>query len=374
MGYTPRAVGDQNVQLERNGHEITLSIDVPKEAVQTKEQELLRALAREVKVPGFRPGKAPTDLLLRHYGENAFLAELKEALIREWLARTLEAMDLHPVTTPQVETVAFTRGGQLAFRAKFEVLPEVVIPDELPIEVAEPPPAEVNEEELAAVLADLRREAAVLEPKTGPAEEGDVVHIRRGDRVWEGEAAAARPIGKQLLGATPGGRVILTDEGGQSEEFEVAAVYRVLLPSPEEAASHYGHASWDAFREEVRAELLRQAEARRRHEQRVNALDALADALNVDVPPGLVQEVLAEEIGRLRGNAALRPEVEAAVRRRLRREILARRVAEQKELLPSEEEVKTRAREGGEEEAAVRGRLLFERAADWIIERARRSR
>ncbi|MCR4391821.1 MAG: hypothetical protein NUV94_03350 [Candidatus Acetothermia bacterium] len=362
------------MQLERNGHEITLSIDVPKEAVQTKEQELLRALAREVKVPGFRPGKAPTDLLLRHYGEDTFRAELKEALIREWLARTLEAMALHPVTTPRVETVAFTRGGHLAFRAKFEVLPEVVVPDELPIEVAEPPPAEVNEEELAAVLADLRREAAVLEPKTGPAEEGDVVHIRRGDRVWEGEASAARPIGKQLLGATPGARVILTDEGGQSEEFEVTAVYRVLLPSPEEAASHYGFASWDAFREEVRAELLRQAEARRRHEQRVNALDALADAVNVDVPPGLLQEVLAEEIGRLRGNAALRPEVEAAVRRRLRREILARRLAEQKGLLPSEEEVKTRAREGGEEEAAVRGRLLFERAADWIIERARRSR
>ena len=69
-------------EVKREGDRVTLAVEVPQETVRKKEQELLRALAREVFIPGFRPGKAPKHLVLARYGEQEFEDELKEALIR----------------------------------------------------------------------------------------------------------------------------------------------------------------------------------------------------------------------------------------------------------------------------------------------------
>ena len=359
-------------EVKREGDRVTLAVEVPQEAVRKKEEELLRAIAREVFIPGFRPGRAPKHLVLARYGEQEFEDELKEALIREWLDGALAKAALEPVTAPEVSEVKFRRGEYLSFQASFEVLPEVDIPDELTISLAEPPAAEVSEEELQEVLADLRRQAAVLEPKGGPAEAGDVVRIGRGERMWEVELDPERPIGKQLLGAQAGGRVELSDEQGRRGEFEVTAVYKLILPDEGETATHFGEESWEALVEKVRGQLLKRKEEERKHAQRLAALDALADQLKLEPPPGLLAQTTEEEMQALKIKPELRGEVEQAVRRRLRREILARRIAEQKELLPSEEEVKARAQEAGVEPECMWVRLVLERAADWIIERARR--
>ncbi|HOD73879.1 MAG: trigger factor [Candidatus Bipolaricaulis anaerobius] len=358
--------------VEREGSEVVLSIEVPAEEIRKKEQDLLAAARAQLTVPGFRPGKAPEDLILRQYGPDEFARDLKEDLIREWLSRALGELDLHPVTTPAVETTAFTPGERLAFRVKFAVLPEVAIPDELVVEVPEPPPAEVTDDEVQAVLADLRREAAVLEPKDGPAEEGDVIRLERAGRDWEGEATASRPIGRQLLGVRAGERVTLTEEGGRSEVFSVTGVYRLLLPTLEEAAGTYGHPSWEAFEQAVREELGRVAEARRLQARRLAALDAAADALGIEVPPTLLAEAVAAEMKELRLHPDQRPRLEEAVRRKLRREIVAQRVAEARGLQPDEDEVKRRAEEQGREESAVWVALVLEKAADWVISQARR--
>jgi len=364
----------QGFEVKREGDKITLEVEVPKDAIREKETQLLREIAREVFIPGFRPGKAPRHLVLARYGEEAFENDLKDALIREWLGKTLTRADLSPATTPKVEEVDFQRGERLAFRVTFEVLPEVEVPDELDIPLEEPPPAEVPEDDLKAVLEDIKRQAAVLEPKDGPAEAGDVIRIRQGERMWEAEIDPERPIGKQLLGAKAGDKVLLKDEEGNAEEFEVVAVYKLLIPEEEEAAKHFGEESWEALVEEVREELLREAERRRLHNLRLAALDALADALGLEPPPGLLAETAEEEMRSLRARPELRPEVEQAVRRRLRREIVARRVAEQKGLLRTDEEVEKLARESGANPDHIWGRLVFERAADWIIEHAGRKK
>lgn len=371
-GYNPHAVNEQGIHVERDGGEVTLKIEVPPEAIQAKERDLLAAAQAELKLPGFRRGKAPQHLVLRCYGEDEFARDVKDNLIREWLSRALGELNLHPVTTPTVETTEFARGERFAFQARFAVLPEVTIPDDVTVEVPEPAPAAVTGEEVAGVLAGLRREAAVLEPKEGPAEEGDVVRLRRAERDWEGEATASRPIGKQLLGARSGERIALVDDGGRSEVFAVTGVYRVVLPTHEETAQHYGHASWGALDDAVRRELAQAAEGRRLRTWRLSALDALAEALQVEVPPTLLAQAVAEEMKELRIHPDQRPELEEAVRRKLRREIVAQRVAAAKGLYPNDDEVKRRAAEQGRDEDAVRAALVLEQAADWIIAHARR--
>ncbi len=370
--YNVSTVPYENVRVQREGTLVRLEVDVPREAIRAREEQLLRALGQELRIPGFRPSKAPRHLVLRRFGEEAFWREVRGNLVEEWLNQAIRELDLHPVTTPKVETLEFVPGEALRFRAEFEVLPEFTIPEGLSIVVDEPPPAEVKEEDVAAVLADLQREASTLIPKDGPAGEGDVVHIKRGEHIWEGLVSEQRPIGRQLLGAKPGTRVILTDEEGRTEEFEVVGVYTLKPPSEEDTARHYGKASWEELKEEVRRELLARAEARRRDELRRRGLDALAEALNIPVPPGLLAKTVEEEMARLPKNEGVRAEVERIVARRLRREILVHRLSKEKGLAPSAEEVRRLAQEEGENEEAVHARLSVERVADWVLANLRR--
>lgn len=370
--YNVRTVPDENVRVQREGTLVRLEVDVPREAIRAKEEQLVRALGQELRIPGFRPSKAPKHLILRRYGEEAFWKEVRGHLVEEWLNRAIRELDLYPVTTPKVETLEFVPGETLRFRAEFEVLPDFTIPEGLSIVVDEPPPAEVKEEDVAAVLADLKREASTLIPKDGPAGEGDVVHIKRGEHIWEGLVSEQRPIGRQLLGAKPGTRVILTDEEGRAEEFEVVGVYILKQPSEEDTARHYGKASWEELKEEVRRELLARAEARRRDELRRRVLDALAEALNIPVPPGLLAKAVEEEMARLPKKEGMWAEVERIVARRLRREILVHRLSKEKGLAPSAEEVRRLAQEEGENEEAVHARLSMERVADWVLANLRR--
>jgi trigger factor len=368
----PSAVPSENIRIKREGTSAILEIRVPKEAILRKEEELLRVLAWELRVPGFRPGKVPKHLLLQRYGEEAFWEEVRKRLVQDWLEKALREYDLHPLTSPQVKTLEFVKGESLAFHAEFEVLPEVEVPADLVLSFEEPPPAEVREEEIDAVLADLRREAATLKPKEDPAEEGDVVRIRRGGHVWEGTVTPTKNLGRQLLGARTGARIVLTDEAGRAEEFEVAGVYKLILPSQEETARHYGKETWEELREEVRRELASRAEANRRDELRRRALDALAEALHVPVPPRFLAEAVEEEMKKFPKKPEVRAEVEKHVTRRLRREILIHRLGEKKKLMSDPEEVRRIAAEAKEDEELVHNRLLFERVSDWILEHLRR--
>lgn len=362
----------ETIQVKREGTSVSIEIKVPKDAIRKKEEEVLRLLSQELKIPGFRPGKAPKHLLLRRYGEENFWEEVREHLIQDWLNRALKELNLHPLTTPKVKNMEFVKGEALSFQVEFEVLPEFTIPEDLRITVEEPPPAEVREEEVEGVLNDLRREAATLVPKDTAAEEGDIVHIKRGEHIWEGQATASKPIGKQLLGVKAGTKVILTDEEGNAEEFEVVGVFNLVLPSLEETARHYGKSSWEELKEEVRKELLARAEARRRDELRRRAIDALAEALNIPVPPRFLAETVEEEMKHFPKTEEVRAKVEKAVALRLRREILIHRLAEEKKLAPDPEEVRKLAAQEGEEEEVIHNRLLFERTADWILTNLRR--
>ncbi|MGC9530338.1 MAG: trigger factor [Candidatus Bipolaricaulaceae bacterium] len=372
MSHKDELEAHKGFEVQREGDKVTVKVEVPPEAVRQEEKALLGALAHRLHVPGFRPGKAPAHLVLSRYGEQSFLADLKESLVREWLAKALAEADLRPATTPEVHTEEFHRGGRLAFRAEFEVLPQVEVPDELPLQLPEPPPAEVDEEELESVLEELRKRAGVLQPKDGPVEAGDVVRIRRGEQVWEVEVDPQRPLASQLMGAASGQPVTLQDEDDHTDVFEVAEIYRLIVPDEQETAGHYGDPSWEAMRERVRATMLKRAEAERLTALRIAALDTLADHLDLQPPAGLVAEITGEEMQRLGLKPAARSELEAAVRRRLRRDIIAQRVAEQQGLLPTDEELESVAAGSEENKDRLRSRLVFQRAADWILEHARR--
>ncbi len=361
----------QHIQVERDGALVKLTVKVPDEAMREAEAQLKEDIRRAVRVPGFRPGKTPVHLALAHYGEDAYKADLKEELIKEWLHKAMETHGFKPATAPKVDIKDFEPGKTLEFEASFEVFPEVEIPDTPTLELPEATSPEVSDEEIDGVLRDLRRRSAALKPREGPAQEDDVVRISRGGHTWEAEVDPEGTMGAQLLGVESGQEIVLKHDDAE-ETFIVESVYEVLLPEPEEVAEQYGKDTWDELREEVRGELFKQATLEAEHRMRIGALDALAENLALEAPPGLVEEVVDEEVQRFGGKQELKDEIRVAVKRRLRRELLARMICEQKGLLPSEDEVNAEAAEGDQDPDAVRARILAQRAADWVLESQRR--
>ncbi|MGY4706157.1 trigger factor [Candidatus Bipolaricaulota sp. J31] len=362
------------IEVKRERDEVTVTVEIPREELVRAEDEAYRRMAKEFHVPGFRPGKVPKAVLLSRYGEDLFDDEVKEILVERWLSRVIEEHGLKPLSSPKVEILSFRRGEELRFKATFAVWPEVEIPDELDLEIPEAPSAEVSEEELAATLEDLKRRAAILEPKDGPAEVGDLVRFRHRDDLYEVEVTAEKEgLPHDLLGKRAGDTVLLEDEKGRKLAVEVTQVYKVTIPAEDEVAAHYGEESWEGLKERARAEIQRQKEAERKSRMRLAALDALAEKLGIEVPPSLLEEEVRIELARHGGKEELRGEVEEMVRRRMRRWIVSRLVASQKGLYPSDEEVRELARSLEVEEDLVRSRLILERAADWILEHARRA-
>ncbi len=358
--------------MKRERDEVTVTVNITKEELLQTEDEAYRRMATEFHVPGFRPGKVPKAVLLSRYGEDLFDDEVKEILVEKWLSRAIEEHGLKPLSSPKVEVVEFVRGERLVFQVQFAVWPEVEIPDELDLKIPEAPAAEVGEEELAATLEDLKRRAAILEPKDGPAEVGDLVRFRHRDDLYEVEVDEGKAgLAHELLGKKVGDTVVLEDDKGRKLTIEVTQVYKVTIPAEDEVAAHFGEESWEGLKERARSEIQRQKEAERKSQMRLAALDILAEKLGIEVPPSLLEEEVQIELARHGGKEELRGEVEEMVRRRMRRWIVSRLVASQKGLYPSEDEVQELARSLEVEEDLVRSRLILERAADWILEHAK---
>lgn len=360
------------IEVKREGNEVTLVVELPEEELRSAEDEAYRRVARELNVPGFRPGKAPKAVLLSRYGPDIFDDEVKEILVDKWLPRAMEEHNLKPLSSPKVAIKEFERGKGLVFQATFAVWPEVTIPDELDLEIPEFPEAVVGEEELSETLEELKRRAAILEPKDAPAEPGDVVRFKHRDDLYEVEVREKEEgLPHELLGKRPGDIVVIEDDKGRKLSIEVTQVYKVTIPTEDEVAAHYGEGSWEELKERARTEIRERKEAERRGRMRLAALDALAEKLGIEVPPSLLEEEVEIELSRHGKREELRPEVEEAVRRRMRRWIVSRLVASQKGLYPKEDEVREMARSLEVEEELVRSRWIFERAADWILEHAK---
>ncbi|MCK9432980.1 MAG: trigger factor family protein, partial [Candidatus Omnitrophica bacterium] len=100
-----------------------LDVEVSGEIVKNKFEEIFAQVAKEAKVPGFRPGKAPRDLLEKHYGARVHEQVLKE-LVPDIYNQAVEAEKLDVIELPQIADVRLDRSS-LSFKATVEVTPEI---------------------------------------------------------------------------------------------------------------------------------------------------------------------------------------------------------------------------------------------------------
>src|SRR3712207_7853311 len=114
----------QVTELSAEGLKREYRITIPADEIASRVNSRLERLQRNVRMPGFRPGKAPLPLLRKQYG-GSIRAEVLEEAVNEGMRQAVEERQLRPALRPQVDLTPPEEGKGLDFKVNFEVLPEV---------------------------------------------------------------------------------------------------------------------------------------------------------------------------------------------------------------------------------------------------------
>ena len=151
-----------------------LHFEIEPEVVDKEIAERSKHYASRVKLPGFRPGKVPAHVIRQRFRQQV-LEDVAEKIVNKVVRDELEGRGLRPVATPRVTELKIDDNQPMTFKAEFEILPLVDLPDYkgLPVKSRE---ATVAEADVDKEIDRLREEAARYDPVEGrPAREGDHV-------------------------------------------------------------------------------------------------------------------------------------------------------------------------------------------------------
>jgi len=311
--------------LERTAILHTIEIEVDAARVRKAFERAYRDLARQVRVKGFRPGKAPRSVLEKLYGASV-AEQLEHTLVADTLADAIELSGIQPVSEPAISAGKPVPDRNFKYTASLEVSPEIELPDlkGLPairpeVSVAE---AEIDErlEELRTANAPLVEEAKGTALARGHVATIDFVGSIDGD-VFEGgtgqgvqlEIGGGRFIPgfeDQLAGAQAGDdrevRVTFpesyanTEIAGKEAVFAVHVVdvrKRQIPELDDEFAKDMGDFdSLEALRARIRADLEAGQERESKETFRTTLMDALLERMDFGVPPGMIDRQLQSQL------------------------------------------------------------------------------
>jgi trigger factor len=160
--------------LEEN--RVRLDVAVPGDEVQRRMERAIRELGREVRVPGFRPGKAPAEVIVQRVGRDAVVQEMLKGSLGEWYSEAVAETGVMPIDDPELDLDGVPDQGDLTFKATVQVRPKATLGEWRGVEVGRAEP-EVPEDALEQQLEALRERAARLTPVERPAATGDFLIV-----------------------------------------------------------------------------------------------------------------------------------------------------------------------------------------------------
>jgi trigger factor len=313
-----------------------VEVEVPAELVGRSTQRAARGLAREMKMPGFRKGKAPPSLVIQRLGYGTVLQEAIRESLPEWYEQGLLRSGVSPVGDPNIEIVSAPQAEGEALEFKFEigVRPKATLGTYIGLEVGKAE-AEPTDEIVDREIERIQQGFTKLEPVERAAVEGDVLLVDfeglLDGKAFEGGKAAdyllelgsgqlIEGFEEQLTGASAGDErqveVTFPDDyqaenlAGEDAVFkvEVKEVREKILPDLDDDFA--SEASEFDTLEELRADIgKRVSEAvdeRAEQDFRVAAVDAAVDAATVELPDDLVEARAQERWDRVERQLATR--------------------------------------------------------------------
>lgn len=159
----------------RDDHQMKLVAELEKDTLERYLRRAARKISQETKIPGFRPGKAPYDVVRRVIGEELIEKQAIELMVDDFYPQALDEAKLKPSGPGLLEEVLSVDPPKFAFLVPLQ--PEVQLGDYRAIR-KEYSLEEVSEKEVESVLRNLRSGYATAEPAQRPAQEGDLVYIK----------------------------------------------------------------------------------------------------------------------------------------------------------------------------------------------------
>jgi trigger factor len=421
-----------NVNLESPSElQRKLTIELGAEEIERELDQAYRELGRQVRLKGFRPGRAPRRLLERFFGDQV-RGEVMQKLIRESTEKALAEHALEPAVEPEIVTEQAEFPKVLRFAAVFDLKPDIVVRDYRGLNIA-PASAEVSEEEVAQALERLRQSHAALKKVAGRSriEEGDLALVQvtaqaagkplaevdgEPQLVEVSQRALKHGLFELIIGAEIGTPKRLTKTypadyaephlRGRTVEWSVVVkdiLYRELPALDDEFARDLGaFETLEELREHTRQTLLAQAQERAREQAREQALKLLIERNPVEPPPSMVARELArleaETAAVLRAQgldeekaaervASRREELNGVAARRVRERLLIEALVTQEHIEVSDDELAARVAklvsESGRERERVakfyareenrlslRAALRREKALQWLVDQS----
>ena len=410
------------------------TVVVPSAAIEDRRTAKLSEIGRQLKLPGFRPGKVPDKVVRQRYG-SAVMAEVLEDSVNQATEQVLSDRGLRAATQPKVDLrelpAATDVGRDLEFTVEVELLPEITLPDFAALSLTRLK-AEPLAEAIDKALAELASRQRVLEPaEPRAAAKGETLTVDYTGRVdgetFPGGAATDADIEvagpnfipgftEQLEGLAPGETRTIDvtfpeDYGtkalaGKAAQFEIAAkaLKTASIPAVDDAlAEKIGFDTLDELKGAISRQMQRELDQMTRMRLKRDLLDGLSKATDFPTPPTMVETEFSQIWARVESDTkagtlddedkgkdedTLKAEYRAIAERRVRLGLLLSEVGRREGLQVSAEEM-TRAmraeagryqgqeaqvmeffRKNPEAAAGLRGPILEDKVVDYILDQA----
>jgi trigger factor len=159
----------------REDHQVQIIAELGTEELENYKRRAARQIAKQSRIPGFRPGKAPYDVIKRHYGEDAIQQQAIELMVDDVYPKAIEEAKVEPSGPGQLEEIVSVDPPKFSFIVPLS--PEVELPDYQSMRKDYELPA-VSDEDVEKVIKNLQRNYATAEPVERPAEKGDLVYLK----------------------------------------------------------------------------------------------------------------------------------------------------------------------------------------------------
>ncbi len=403
-----------------------MEVQVPAARIEQAVHERLRDVGRTARLKGFRPGKAPMQVVRRQFGSQ-IRREVVSELLQSSFSEAVAQEKLNPAGGPRIEPISMGEGEDLKYAAIFEILPEISLKglDNLKLDR---PVAAVTEADIDTMIESLRKQRPNWKPVTRAARNGDRVLVdfagtidgqpfeggkAEGARIVLGEGRMLPEFEAGLLDREPGAEVSVDvrfpDDYHATAVAGKTAVFTITVKGVEEqevpalddafcAAFGVQEGGIAKLREDVTENMRRELEQNVRARMKSQILDQLLAANPLELPASMVEGQIRE----LQIDAARRmgvrdaakipprePFVETAKRRvalgllvseiirsekiQLDRERVNARLEEVVSSYDNPQEVMRNFRENHQMMHHIEGLVLEDQAVDWLLGRAKLS-
>lgn len=206
--------------------QVKLTVEVDNEQLEASKRKAAKKIARRIKIPGFRPGKAPYQVIRRQVGEEALLEESLEILVNDIYPQVVEEEEIQPYGPGNLENVVSLDPVILEF--VIPLMAEIELGDYKSIRKPYEPP-EVTDQDVDAVQQDFRQRQAVEETAERAAEVGDHVYFRLSAKRFEAEGEGEEGVEANLIEERTTSTIIAEDQADSKDEWPFDGFSRELI-------------------------------------------------------------------------------------------------------------------------------------------------